>query len=68
MEGNVDIFTILETALGAGATALSIVTILKGVAKGSGKTFNLKNSLKIGFGITLALAGVIMSFGQQKNC
>ena len=67
LEGNVDIFTILETALGAGATALSIVTILKGVAKGSGKTFNLKNSLKIGFGITLALAGVIMSFGATKK-
>ena len=67
LEGDIDIFTILETVLGAGGTALGIIAILKSLSKGTGKTLSLGKSLKIGFGITLALTGVTLAFGATKK-
>ena len=67
LEGDIDIFTILETVLGAGATSFGIISILKSLSKGSGKTLSIGKSLKIGFGITLALTGVTLAFGATKK-
>lgn len=66
LEGNVDIFTIMETALGAGATTLGIVSIIKSLSKGS-KIINTGKALKIGFGITLALTGIFAEYNSVKK-
>lgn len=66
LEGNVDIFTIMETALGAGATTLGIVSLIKSLSKGS-KMINTGKALKIGFGITLALTGIFAEYNSVKK-
>ena len=55
LEGNIDLFTILETVLGTTGGALGIVSILK--ATKFGNALSLQNKLKIGFGVMLAIQG-----------
>lgn len=56
LNGDIDLFTLLETFLGTTSGALGIVSILK--ATKLGKTLLLGNKLKVGFGIMLAIQGV----------
>ena len=56
LNGDIDLFTILETVLGTTSGALGIASILK--AMKFGKTLSLGNRLKVGFGIMLAIQGV----------
>ena len=56
LNGDIDLFTILETVLGTAGGALGIASILK--AMKFGKTLSLGNRLKVGFGIMLAIQGV----------
>ena len=56
LDGDVDLFTLLETFLGTAGGALGIVSILK--ATKLGKTLSLGNKLKVGFGIMLGIQGV----------
>ena len=56
LDGDVDLFTILETVLGTTGGALGIVSILKATKKG--KTLSLGNKLKVGFGLMLGIQGV----------
>ena len=56
LNGDVDIFTLLETFLGTGAGAFGIVNILK--ATKLGKSLSLGNKLKVGFGLMLGIQGV----------
>ena len=52
LDGDVDLFTILETALGGAATTFGIVSMLNHLKMGT--TMTLGNKLKIGVGVTLA--------------
>lgn len=63
LNGDVDIFTILETALGGSLTIFGIAAILKGAIK----TITLGTACKISFGITLALGGVYMEYKSVKK-
>lgn len=56
LDGDIDLFTLLETFLGTSGGALGIVNILK--ATKLGKTLSLGNKLKAGFGIMLGIQGV----------
>lgn len=56
LNGDVDLFTLLETFLGTTSGALGIVSILK--ATKLGKTLSLGNKLKVGFGVMLGIQGV----------
>ena len=56
LDGNIDLFTLLETFLGTTSGALGIVSILK--ATKLGKTLSLGNKLKVGFGVMLGIQGV----------
>ena len=56
LDGNVDLFTLLETFLGTAGGAFGIVSILK--ATKLGKTLSLGNKLKVGFGVMLGIQGV----------
>ena len=63
LDGDVDIFTILETALGGVGTALGIVSILKGTFT----TIPLGIAAKIGFGVTFALSSLYMEYNSVKK-
>lgn len=65
LEGNIDLFTLLETLLGTGAGAFGIASILK--ATKLGKQLGFTNSLKIGLGIMLAIQGVQILIDGLKN-
>ena len=56
LDGDVDLFTLLETFLGTASGALGIVSILK--ATKLGKSLSLGNQLKVGFGIMLGIQGI----------
>ena len=56
LDGDVDLFTILETLLGTVGGTFGIVSILK--ATKLGKTLSLGNQIKIGLGVSLAIQGV----------
>lgn len=56
LDGDVDLFTLLETFLGTSAGALGLVNILK--ATKLGKSLSLGNKLKFGFGVMLGIQGV----------
>ena len=56
LDGNVDLFTLLETFLGTASGAFGIVSILK--ATKLGKSLSLGNKLKVGFGVMLGIQGV----------
>lgn len=55
LDGDIDLFTLLETFLGTSAGAFGIVSILK--ATKLGKSLSLGNKLKVGFGIMLGIQG-----------
>ena len=63
LDGEIEPFTILETALGAGTLSIGIATLLKT----GGYVQNLRSGLKIGFGITLALVGIFMEYNATKK-
>lgn len=66
LDGDVDIFTLLETFLGTAAGTWGIVNILK--ATKFGKELSLGNQIKIGLGIMVALQGIQMSMdGVNTN-
>ena len=56
LDGDIDLFTLLETFLGTAGGAFGIVSILK--ATKLGKTLSLGNKLKVGFGVMLGIQGV----------
>ena len=56
LDGNIDLFTLLETFLGTTGGALGIVNLLK--ATKLGKSLSLGNKLKVGFGLMLGIQGV----------
>lgn len=56
LDGDVDLFTLLETFLGTAGGAFGITSILK--ATKLGKTLSLGNKLKVGFGVMLGIQGV----------
>ena len=56
LDGDIDLFTLLETFLGTASGALGIVSILK--ATKLGKSLSLGNKLKVGFGVMLGIQGV----------
>ena len=56
LDGDVDLFTLLETFLGTAGGAFGIVNILK--ATKLGKSLSLGNKLKVGFGVMLGIQGV----------
>ena len=56
LNGDIDLFTLLETFLGTTSGALGIVSILK--ATKLGKSLSLGNKLKVGFGVMLGIQGV----------
>ena len=56
LDGDIDLFTLLETFLGTASGAFGIVSILK--ATKLGKSLSLGNKLKVGFGIMLGIQGV----------
>ena len=56
LDGDVDLFTILETLLGTAGGTFGIVNVLN--ATRAGKTIPLGKKIKIGTGIMLAIAGV----------
>ena len=63
LNGDIDVYSILETAIGAGATTLGFVTALKGIMT----TMPIGTAFRISFGITLALAGVSMEYDTVKK-
>lgn len=60
LNGDIDLFTLLETFLGTAGGALGIVSILK--ATKLGKSLSLGNKLKVGFGVMLGIQGVQVFF------
>lgn len=56
LDGDIDLFTLLETFLGTAGGAFGIVSILK--ATKLGKSLSLGNKLKVGFGVMLGIQGV----------
>lgn len=60
LDGDVDLFTLLETFLGTAGGAFGIVSILK--ATKFGKTMSLGNKLKVGFGVMLGIQGIQVFF------
>ena len=62
LDGNVDIFTILEKALGGAALTFGIASILK-----SAKGISLGQGLKIGFGVTLSITGIFSEYNNVKT-
>lgn len=56
LDGDVDLFTLLETFLGTTSGAFGIVSILK--ATKLGKSMSLGNKLKVGFGVMLTIQGI----------
>lgn len=56
LDGDIDLFTILETLMGTAGGAFGIVSILK--ATKLGKSLSLGNKLKVGFGVMLGIQGV----------
>ncbi len=56
LDGDIDLFTILETLMGTTGGAFGIVSILK--ATKLGKSLSLGNKLKVGFGVMLGIQGV----------
>lgn len=56
LDGEADLFTILESLLGTASGAFGIASILK--ATKLGKTMTLGNKLKVGFGLMLGIQGV----------
>lgn len=66
LDGDVDLFTLLETVLGTAAGTWGIVNILK--ATSFGKTLSLGQQIKIGLGIMLAVQAIqVVSDGIEKN-
>lgn len=65
MNGDVDLFTILETVLGTASGTLGIVSILQ--ATKIGKSMPMKNKLQLALGIMIAIDSLIASYkGVQK--
>ena len=68
LNGDIDIFSILESALGKSAGAFGIATLLKDVGKGKhAKTLNLGQRLKIGYGVMIAVQGIQVSASGIKE-
>ena len=69
LNGDIDIFSLLETFLGMGAGTFGIINILRSIKNSSGmKIFSLGESLKIGFGVMLAIQGFEVMFdGIEKG-
>ena len=66
LDGDVDIYTILETFLGTAAGALGIVTLISGTKYG--KVTSLLDKIRIGVGIMLLLQGLETELsGIQKG-
>ncbi len=66
LDGNVDLFSIMETLLGTTGGAFGIASILK--ATKSGKTLPLGNKLKIGLGVMLAFQSIqVITDGIKNN-
>ena len=63
LDGNVDIFSILETALGGAMVTFGIASILKGTIK----SISFGNALKMGFGLILALTGIFLEYNSIKT-
>ena len=60
LDGDIDLFTLLETFLGTTSGAFGIVSILK--ATKLGKSLSLGNKLKVGFGVMLGIQGIQVFF------
>ena len=60
LDGDIDLFTLLETFLGTASGAFGIVSILK--ATKLGKSLSLGNKLKVGFGVMLGIQGIQVFF------
>ena len=56
LEGDIDLFTLLETLLNTAGGAVGIASLLKALKLG--KTLSLGNRLKFGFGVMLGIQGV----------
>lgn len=65
LDGDIDLFTILETLFGTAGGALGIATILKSIK--FGKELSLGNRLKIGLGIMLTLQSLQVIVDGTKN-
>ncbi len=66
MDGDWDLFTVLETMFGAGATSLGIASMIK--ASKLGKTVGWGKAFTIGLGISFALQGFeVLTNGFKKN-
>ena len=60
LEGDIDLFTLLETLLNTAGGAVGIASLLKALKLG--KTLSLGNRLKFGFGVMLGIQGVQVFF------
>ena len=66
LNGDVDMFTLLETLLGGATTSVGIVSMLR--ATKWGKELKLGQQLKIATGVTLAIASfTVLTEGLEKN-
>lgn len=66
LNGDVDLFSILETIAGGAMSTFGIANILRSI--NNGKVFSWGRSLMIGFGITLAVQGVeVLMDGVKKR-
>ena len=68
LEGDVDIFALLETFLGTSAGAFGIATLLKEFNKGKhAQSLSLGQRLKIGFGVMIGIQGIQVSASGIKE-
>ena len=65
INGDIDLFSILETALGTASGVFGIASILR--ATKLGKNLSLGQSITIGFGIMLTLEGLVASYKGVKK-
>src|SRR5699024_3258554 len=66
LNGDADLFTILQTLLGTAGGTFGIVNLIN--ATRYGKLLNLGQKLQIGFGIMLALQGIqVIADGIKEN-
>ena len=66
LNGDINLFSILETVLGTAGGTFGIANILRSINKG--KMFTWGESLKIGFGVMLAIQGVqVLLDGVKKG-
>ena len=66
LNGDIDLFTLLETVLGTGAGAFGIASILK--ATNIGKQIGFAKSLQVGLGVMLTFQGIqVLTDGLKNN-